>query len=360
MKQNLTHPKNSRAGEDSFIRPCEKLSNSKDSVSEVRADENLERGSKMKLFPQPITSPSRLEKFPPPLMRSLRSNGRSKSRGRSRLSPMFIRNKKVNETQEPSSPKVTCFGQVRVRRSNNQTAKKKTTTRKNRYDWIQKPLFCKCFVGKPKTNKTSRSVWERWFVFFRMGCYHQRKVEENMEESVNIESRREVETEEYKDTVDDEEEIVAARVFTPTSPPKNALLLMRSRSENYRPSSLASLFWGSPAATEDDPTKEEKEEDNPRPRTEQTLKDSTGESRTDQEIEEKLGFCEEIESSRSSTTMKSTKLEDKLVKLRRGSDLPRVLRRSKSDPARRSGELDSENYFWKRRRLGFEEQYPHS
>ncbi|KAM0024601.1 hypothetical protein Hdeb2414_s0022g00617681 [Helianthus debilis subsp. tardiflorus] len=74
---------------------------------------------------KPISSPGRTtittsEKFPPPLMRFLRSNVGNKSRRRSRASPMFVRKKNTlieTTTQEPSSPKVTCIGQVRVSRS---------------------------------------------------------------------------------------------------------------------------------------------------------------------------------------------------------------------------------------------------
>ncbi|CAH9131783.1 unnamed protein product [Cuscuta epithymum] len=68
----------------------------------------------------PASSPGRTDNFPPPLMRFLRSNAGSKSRGRSRSSPLFVRKKNssaaIETTEEPSSPKVTCIGQVRVRK----------------------------------------------------------------------------------------------------------------------------------------------------------------------------------------------------------------------------------------------------
>jgi hypothetical protein len=61
----------------------------------------------MKLSTKPISSPGRTNKFPLPLMRFLRSNVGSKSRGKSRSSPMFVRKKNAAiETQESSSPKV--------------------------------------------------------------------------------------------------------------------------------------------------------------------------------------------------------------------------------------------------------------
>nr|KYP61303.1 hypothetical protein KK1_023734 [Cajanus cajan] len=77
----------------------------------------------MKVATKGICSPGRSDKFPPPLMRFLRNNAgsRSRSRGRSRSShTMFFRKKNsaMETTQEPSSPKVTCMGQVRVKCSN--------------------------------------------------------------------------------------------------------------------------------------------------------------------------------------------------------------------------------------------------
>ncbi|KAL2481443.1 protamine P1 family protein [Abeliophyllum distichum] len=97
----------------------------------------------MKALSKPISSPSRGEKFPPPLMmRFLRSNVGSRSRGRLRSSPMFyLRTKKnvIETTQEPSSPKVTCIGQVRVRRSSK--SKTKTTPKKGRATTRKPPLL---------------------------------------------------------------------------------------------------------------------------------------------------------------------------------------------------------------------------
>ncbi|KAL2323278.1 hypothetical protein Fmac_027657 [Flemingia macrophylla] len=82
-------------------------------------EQELEKGNMKK----GICSPGRTEKFPPPLMRFLvnsagsgsRSRSRSRSRGRSSwrsTTTMFLRKK--NTATEPSSPKVTCMGQVRV------------------------------------------------------------------------------------------------------------------------------------------------------------------------------------------------------------------------------------------------------
>ncbi|KAI3995190.1 hypothetical protein MKX01_031992 [Papaver californicum] len=314
----------------------------------------------MKLFPQPITSPNRIEKYSPTLIRSIRSgNGRSKSRRRSssssssRLSPMFSirttkRNNGRNETTlEPSSPKVNCCGEIRVKRSSsNQTTNKKIvkTNHTHNHNWIQKVLFCKC-SSIAKTKKKSRPVWGKWLVCLQIGCF-QKRVEEIVEDDDNMESGKEVEedkTEEFQDShshdVEAEEISEPAKVCVSTSPPKNALLLMRSRSESYyKPTSLAHLFWGSPNEEADGVA-----EQNVNPRLSKDTK-----------IEEFfLGVSEEIESPRDT-------IGDELKKMRKGFDQfsPRVLRRSKSDPARISEELinDSENSLWKRRRLGFEEE----
>ncbi|KAI3957463.1 hypothetical protein MKW98_003184 [Papaver atlanticum] len=320
----------------------------------------------MKLFPQPITSPNRIEKYSPTLIRSIRSNnGRSKSRRRSSsssstLSPMFsIRTTKRNNngrnetTLEPSSPKVNCCGEIRVKRSSsNQTTNKKIvkTNHTHSHNWIQKVLFCKC-CSIAKTKKKSRPVLGKWLVCLQIGCF-QKRVEQVVVEddnNNNMESGKEDKTEESQDGHDDDdkgEEISEPVVSVSTSPPKNALLLMRSRSESYyRPTSLAHLFWGSPNDQEED----EVTEQNVNPRWSKDTK-----------IEEKdFGVSEEIISP-------TDKTGDELKKARMIFDQfsPRVLRRSKSDPARISEEVinDSENSLWKRRRLGFEfeEEEEHS
>ncbi|XP_026417244.1 uncharacterized protein LOC113312722 [Papaver somniferum] len=314
----------------------------------------------MKLFPQPITSPNRIEKYSPTLIRSIRSgNGRSKSRRRSssssssRLSPMFsIRTTKRNNngrnetTPEPSSPKVNCCGEIRVKRSSsNQTISKKIVktnhTHNYNHNWIQKILFCKC-SSIAKTMKKSRPVLGKWLVCLQIGCLKKR-VEEVVEDDDNndMESGKEDKTEESQDGHDDDkgEEISEPAAKVVSVPPKNALLLMRSRSESYyRPTSLAHLFWGSPSEEEEE---DEVTEQNVNPRWSKDTK-----------IEEKdLGVSEEIKSPRD-------KIGDELKKTRKVFDQfsSRELRRSKSDPARISEEVinDSENSLWKRRRLGFE------
>ncbi|KAE8689736.1 Detected protein of unknown function [Hibiscus syriacus] len=109
----------------------------------------------MMLSSNPISSPCRADKYPPQLMRFLTSKGASRSsRGRSRSSPMFVRKKKAAvETQEPSSPKVTCVGQVRVKQTGSKSGPPGAPTRPNsRCKWITEALFCIISPGKSRSS----------------------------------------------------------------------------------------------------------------------------------------------------------------------------------------------------------------
>ncbi|XP_010253568.1 PREDICTED: uncharacterized protein LOC104594793 [Nelumbo nucifera] len=314
----------------------------------------------MRLSSKPIASPGRADKFPPPLTRFGRNNGGNRSRGRARASPMFVRKKNdAVETQEPSSPKVTCMGQVRVRRSKQAAAKagftKAATSPKCSCLWIREALFCNRSAKKPKP-RASGSVWRRWLLFIQLGYRKKVEVVENP-------ARREPEPEYTEEESDSEEEDEEAKVFLSSSPPKNALLLMRCRSDPYRSSSLASRFWGSPSAAENAEEKTEhglrgsasaeegEEEEEPNLDKGPTCRDSAAESRMDPETEEKLGFGEGLESSSNARTRSTTKSEEETSKTIGGPARPLILTRCKSEPARRSGKLDPENHFWKKRRL---------
>uniref|UniRef100_A0A5B6YSQ3 Uncharacterized protein n=1 Tax=Davidia involucrata TaxID=16924 RepID=A0A5B6YSQ3_DAVIN len=308
----------------------------------------------MKVSSKPISSPSRTEKFPPPLMRFLRSNVGSRSRGRSRSSPMFVRKKNaVIETQEPSSPKVTCIGQVRVRRSSKQSGSKSGRTRtpaKHRHCWcVRKTLFCHHFAQKLKP-KSFRPVWRKWVLFFRFG--HRKKVDIREDGSIN-ESNRKVK---YKVTdteeEDDEDEEAQAKeveeVFNYSSPPKNALILTRCRSAPYRSSSLASRFWGSPLTTsetgDDNEEKKALQQERPESESEPDCRDSTPESRIDRESERNLGNSKEFEGSVDGKARENSILES--------SARPLMLTRSKSEPARTGERLNPEASLCRDTRLG--------
>ncbi|CAI9778999.1 unnamed protein product [Fraxinus pennsylvanica] len=131
----------------------------------------------MKISSKPISSPSRAEKFPPPLVMFLRSNGSSRSRGKSRASPIFyFRNKKnsaaIETDQEPSSPKVTCIGQVRVRRSSKTSRPKKAgcaTNQTRPCRWFKK-ILCQNCTSRFHKPKAFRRFFVKWDLFFRSGC----------------------------------------------------------------------------------------------------------------------------------------------------------------------------------------------
>ncbi|XVE96742.1 hypothetical protein REPUB_Repub02eG0248900 [Reevesia pubescens] len=315
----------------------------------------------MKISTKSLLSPGRAEKYPPPLMRFFRSNVGSRSRGRSRSSPMFVRKKNAAiETQEPSSPKVTCMGQVRVKRSK-QTGSTKhgrpgaPTRRRSRCKWIRNTLFCHHFSGKVKAKAFLRP-WKKWGTFFHFGSCRKPKVRED---SSKFGNKIEDSVEENEDESEEDEK--EAKIFVSSScssPPKNALILTRCRSAPYRSSSLACRFWGSPLANQENKEEEEetekaelenrgfkKEEENPT-----SEKESIG-SQMDSETEEKSGFCNEFEEIKIE---KSENNEEELMKTERfGNVQPLILTRCKSEPARTAERLDPEISFWKKIMLGF-------
>lgn len=316
----------------------------------------------MMLSAKSMSSPGRPEKFPPPLMRFLRSNVGSKSRGRSRSSPMFVRKKNTAiETQEPSSPKVTCMGQVRVRRSK-KSASGKTGARKrrSRFQCIRNALFCRRFSRKGKFRMFRiLKPWRKCGLPFGWCSIRNRKpkirsnssrIESKFGSEIGGSVREEAEIE-----MEEEEEESSSKVFasSSSSPPKNALLLTRCRSAPYRSSSLAGRFWGSPledSKPEPDPETEElklepenKEPDNPTSERESTSRDSDQESRTDPETEEKT--------AENATKFEESKPEEQLDGL--AAVGPLILTRCKSEPAKIAAKLDPEMIFWKKKRLGF-------
>ncbi|XP_023766674.1 uncharacterized protein LOC111915229 [Lactuca sativa] len=196
----------------------------------------------MKIHTKPISSPGTTDDFPPPLMMFPRS--KSKRGSRSRANPMFSRkiNTTNDPTQEPSSPKVTCIGQVRVSRSNNKQPTTTTAFRSCR--WLQ----------KVKSGWFQR-LWRTNLSFFRCDCC---KKSESLPESKRIEVNQAIEygKREIEDVIGPDNVILI-----PESPPRNAFLLTRSSSAPYRSSSLAYKFWESTIEktrmdTEDDETGE--------------------------------------------------------------------------------------------------------
>lgn len=308
----------------------------------------------MKLSTKPISSPGRPDKFPPPLMRFLRTNAGNKSRGSSRSrsssSPMFLRKKNKNntttiETQEPSSPKVTCMGQVRVRRA---AASARAPTKCHRdFWWLPNALFCH---HKIKSNSSSYSscscchwkckpVWPNWWFLFR------RKASKVTESSTKTE-HKELENENRVNV-----NPFVSNFCSSMPPPREALLLTRCRSAPYRSSSLASRFWGSPLRNEEETGEEQGTEIENRER-ESTERPSLKresvleqEGRKDAKLERKLRFFKELEESLRERIMESEKVRElkRMEEEEEGEGdyaAPLVLTRCKSEPARTGEKLD--------------------
>ncbi|CAA0836476.1 Unknown protein [Striga hermonthica] len=236
----------------------------------------------MRALSKPLSSPGRAEKFPPPLMRFLRTNPGSRSRGRSRSSPIFhLRSRRrppggaIEAAQEPSSPKVTCIGQVRVRRRKT-GATPAVDLRLRRRHWLSCGKIS-CAFPRKLLGRFFRSM-------FRSNCcgegdfrvYSDRKFGGNENCSVAGNSNNnnnnnndghnrarisissgDGETDFYrrggskfKEIEDDgfhfqssKRELLESSPPSSRSPPRNALLLTRCRSAPYRSSSLGGRFW---------------------------------------------------------------------------------------------------------------------
>ncbi|KAH1233071.1 hypothetical protein GmHk_09G025594 [Glycine max] len=87
-------------------------------------------------------------------MRFLKSNDASRSNRKSKSSPMFVRKKNTTtietQTQEPSSPKVTCIGQVRGKRPSKQGATTKRDLAPTRYHYRSR-CSC-CWIRSPNNH----------------------------------------------------------------------------------------------------------------------------------------------------------------------------------------------------------------
>ncbi|KAK4396325.1 hypothetical protein Sango_1469100 [Sesamum angolense] len=268
----------------------------------------------MKALSKPLSSPSRAEKFPPPLMRFLRSNVGSRSRGRSRSSPIFyLRTKKTavpaGVIQEPSSPKVTCIGQVRVRRSA-KTKARKTAVKRRRCCWLKRTLF----YGK--------IPWRfRWRKRPFKGAFCSDNKYENVGGSAQ-ESKRDCHVEVESSS-------------SPSSPPKNALLLTRCRSAPYRSSSLGGRFWGSPLAEAEPQNESEQgvvqENPNPNPSCCQNVVDEDARIISLQESSQELEMLKKKKKKKNSgeEDLKGVNVAGGLTAVH-----PLLLTRCKSEPAR--------------------------
>ncbi|KAL2514391.1 protamine P1 family protein [Forsythia ovata] len=291
------------------------------------------------------------------MMRFLRSksNVGSRSRGRLRSSPMFyLRTKKnvIETTQEPSSPKVTCIGQVRVRRSSK--SKTKTTPKKGRATtgnspcwWLKKPFYwhrISSRVHKPGTG-VFRRLFRKWGLFFCTGyCKKADTREDSLRVDLNQETQKnQINVGSSRNSM--ESENLGSRIqenkgdfVESSSPPKNALQLTRCRSAPYRASSLAGRFWGSPLAAA----------------AAEAVEDTESEAKSKHEL--KNPSCENVvEESRNSNVSDELGNSDNNLKDLKAVSVavhPLILTRCKSEPARTGERLNPESNFWKQTRLG--------
>ena len=299
--------------------------------------------SSMKISSKSILSPGRTDKFREPqislsssLSRRLRSNGSMKG---GQASPMFPAAGKKRggafENPEPSSPKVTCIGQVRVKTKKGKKMRSRSKRRgevsfrkiehtvegavvhqgghghhlqtqqeclpHRNQRWVHLPLtICEalrafgadfnCFLpcrssctsgerekeekgagessgGGCAGSSSCGAVFARWLVALQEGekgreielvvgedekageGFHRRHVLDDIEFKL--------EEDEAKDGIVDGEE---ARVSI-CIPPKNALLLMRCRSDPMRMAALTNKFWEPPLPPEEEDDEDENEED---------------------------------------------------------------------------------------------------
>ncbi|KAL0862574.1 hypothetical protein Bca101_041692 [Brassica carinata] len=221
----------------------------------------------MSFSSRPVSSPGRTEN-PPLLMRFLRTNAgsrsrhRSRSRSRSKRRPIFFRRKNATETQEPSSPKVTCMGQVRINRSKKP---KPGTNRVNgghlhgggatesrrqrrRCGWVKNAFSCHPFSGGKLKPTCFTPAWRKWKSFTNVSFSRKSEKRSSSSRSEPIFSRSTVEPEETEEIrkkerkQDQEEEESDSDKSFPATPPRNAFLLTRCRSAPYRSPSLGDNF----------------------------------------------------------------------------------------------------------------------
>ncbi|RDY07122.1 hypothetical protein CR513_08795, partial [Mucuna pruriens] len=184
----------------------------------------------MKAPTKPISSPGRTDKFPPPLMRFLRNNAASRSRGRSRsTTTMFLRKKNTAiETQEPSSPKVTCMGQVR-----SSVKRVPTAPTKSRCCcwWVPRALFFHRLI-KPGScfPCQCKPVWPNWG-FLRRKKRDSKVTEASPETELKFRERPNP----NEESAEGESRVNPVGFVSESAitPPRNALLLTRCRSAPY-------------------------------------------------------------------------------------------------------------------------------
>ncbi|KAH0464820.1 hypothetical protein IEQ34_004923 [Dendrobium chrysotoxum] len=230
------------------------------------------------------SSPGRAEKLPTPgFSHILRGKSGSRSRGQTSLcrsSPLFpSRNLShgraaapsidAGNDGEPSSPKVTCIGQVRIRKKNKASFRydsKRNRTQSEQKKRGEREMRC-CFIKKSlllSVFRSRQSIWRKWSVKLRFkGNAGYRRGKERVEpaEAVPLPLNDLGEIVFHKSERGDEEDAEEydeseTRVFVP---PKNALILMRCRSAPHNRSSSLATRFSAAGPLEDDSGKGEDE-----------------------------------------------------------------------------------------------------
>ncbi|KAL5565324.1 hypothetical protein UlMin_028488 [Ulmus minor] len=273
--------------------------------------------SSMKLSSKSILSPGRAREssqvsLSSSLSRRLKTSGSLKGGA----SPMFPTTGKKRgcafENPEPSSPKVTCIGQVRVKtkkqgkKMRSRSKRREASFRKGEQaltgaagseeclphrtqKWVHLPLtICEalrgfgaefnCFLPcrsscmtseKEKEEKGVRSedgrscgaIFARWLVASReieLVVGEEERTERSSSQRREVFEGIEFKEEAKEIEVEEEEEEERASVCVP---PKNALLLMRCRSDPVKMAALANRFWEAPVPNEEEEEEEEENED---------------------------------------------------------------------------------------------------
>ncbi|KAL0426392.1 UNVERIFIED_CONTAM: hypothetical protein Slati_2814000 [Sesamum latifolium] len=188
----------------------------------------------MKASSKPISSPSTAEQFRQPLITFLKS----KSRGRSRSTPMFG-SAVMEPTQDPSSPEVNCIGQVRASNSADPNAKKPGGASPDRRpcSLLKKALFCGQSSLRFRCRKRSRLC--KWGSFLRFDCF---KKVDTAEDSFRVCSNQTSAKTENVGCGNDRNSCSSVEEYC--SPLKNASILTRCKSAPHRSLSLRGRFWG--------------------------------------------------------------------------------------------------------------------
>ncbi|XP_051113852.1 uncharacterized protein LOC127239649 [Andrographis paniculata] len=274
----------------------------------------------MKGIPMPISSPNRAENFPPPLLRFSRTNTASRSRGRSRSSPMFyIRTKRsaAETAQEPSSPKVTCFGQVRTAKSN-----AKTTSGNRRRSWLFRRTTGNLSLG----FRRQKGIFRR--IFCNCGLFSKSSYCTEIDTTKNSISTY---SDQKNNSLPQNPRLPQSETKTDSiSVPTNALILTRCRSAPYRSSSLAGRIWGSPFRDAETATNA-KPEGSKMP------------------VESKTRVSHENTNEMRNSTSNCV---DESKGITVDAIHPLLLTRCKSEPAKTGERLNPETSFWRQRRFG--------